>query len=152
MLPLPGQMLRFSRANPFALHLRRECVQQLLTGGGDSMAYNRDDNLPCDLSDSRSAVWTVLERDMQWRTCLQARTPVLMSSSTRLAVFFPYGHRLMTQLRCELRKQNCQHSVLGAPSSAVCGVLALPTMPPCNGHHNWSSGSWLHRAQAYRAY
>ena len=48
-------------------------MQQLLTCGGDSMAYNRDDNLPCDLSDSRSAIWTVLEHDMQWRTCLQAR-------------------------------------------------------------------------------
>lgn len=50
---------------------RRDCVQQLLTCGGDSLAYNRDDNLPCDLADSRSQVWTTLERDMQWRTCLQ---------------------------------------------------------------------------------
>ena len=48
-------------------------MQQLLTCGGDSMAYNRDDNLPCDLGSSGSQVWTTLERDMQWRTCLQVR-------------------------------------------------------------------------------
>jgi len=56
-----------------ALHPCRDCVQQLLTCGGDSMAYNRDDNLPCDLGSSGSQVWTMLERDMQWRTCLQVR-------------------------------------------------------------------------------
>ncbi len=55
------------------LHPCRDCVQQLLSCGGDSMAYNRDDNLPCDLGSSGSQVWTTLERDMQWRTCLQVR-------------------------------------------------------------------------------
>ena len=51
--------------------LRRECVEELLTHGGDSLAYNSDSLLPCDLSDSRSPVWAVLEHDMQWRTTLQ---------------------------------------------------------------------------------
>ena len=51
----------------------RECVEELLANGGDSLAYNRDYNLACDLSDSNRPVWTLLVHDMQWRTCLQVR-------------------------------------------------------------------------------
>ncbi len=46
-------------------------MEELLASGGDSLAYNRDYNLACDLSDSSRPVWTLLVHDMQWRTCLQ---------------------------------------------------------------------------------
>ena len=52
---------------------RRDCVEELLANGGDSLAYNRDYNLACDLTDNRAPVWTLLVHDMQWRTCLQVR-------------------------------------------------------------------------------
>lgn len=57
--------------------IRRECVEQLLTKGADSLAYNGDLHLPCDMTESRSPVWGVLEHDMQWRTALQARAAFL---------------------------------------------------------------------------
>ncbi len=52
---------------------RRDCVEELLANGGDSLAYNRDYNLACDLTDNRAPVWTLLVHDMQWRTCLQVQ-------------------------------------------------------------------------------
>ncbi len=48
-------------------------MEELLANGGDSLAYNRDYNLACDLTDNRTPVWTLLVHDMQWRTCLQVR-------------------------------------------------------------------------------
>ena len=48
-------------------------MEELLASGGDSLAYNRDYNLACDLTDNRTPVWTLLVHDMQWRTCLQVR-------------------------------------------------------------------------------
>lgn len=53
----------------------RECVEQLLTKGADSLAYNLAHSLPCDLAESGSLVWAALGKDMHWRTTLQARLP-----------------------------------------------------------------------------
>ena len=74
-------------------------MQQLLTCGGDSMAYNLDDNLPCDLANSRSQVWTTLERDMQWRTCLQVLPRIPHSPSCAGAAACSSRSRPLTRLK-----------------------------------------------------
>jgi hypothetical protein len=52
----------------------RECLQLLLWGGADAMAFNRAELLPLDMAAPASPVWATLEQELRWRTCLQVRS------------------------------------------------------------------------------
>jgi len=52
-------------------------VRALLWAGADALAFNAGEALPLDLADTASPAWSLLEAELQWRTCLQVSNPDL---------------------------------------------------------------------------
>jgi len=67
-------------------------VRALLWAGADALAFNAGEALPLDLADTASPAWSLLEAELQWRTCLQVSNPDLYLQCTVDCVAAQGGH------------------------------------------------------------